>query len=196
MHYLPLYSPLLIHASLQGLWHIRSPCPIYAEHPKPSLMRDYSTTPVGSTKVNSRCSEASVTSTTSQHSLPQRTRWWSSWRTWMNIYRDVMLWYTTILQPSIWHTLPWACPTPCRITPLQQLFPFKCNYAFYSCTRDPACSTTAAYNRGCYLAYFGLLWLQLAPSMHQGTALLKAMQAHQILIQIAVLVGFTLYRLH
>ena len=38
---------------------------------------------------------------------------------------------------------------------------------------------------------FGLLWLQLAPSMHQGPALLKAMQVHQMLIQIAVLVGFT-----
>ena len=55
---------------------------------------------------------------------------------------------------------------------------------FYSCAREPACSTTAAYNRGHYSAHFGLLQLQPAPSMHQGTALLKAMQAFQILIKL------------
>ena len=45
--------------------------------------------------------------------------------------------------------------------------PFKCHYTFYSCTREPACSAAAAYNRGCYSAYFGILWLQPSPSMHQ-----------------------------
>ena len=39
---------------------------------------------------------------------------------------------------------------------------------------------------GTVLAHFGLLQLQPAPSMHQGPALLKAMQVCQILIQIAV----------
>ena len=63
----------LIHVSLQGPQHTRSPCPVYAEHPGPSLMRGYSTIPVGSTKVNSGCSEGSATGNTSQHSLPQRT---------------------------------------------------------------------------------------------------------------------------
>ena len=107
----------LTYASLQGLQHIRSPCPIYAEHPRPSLMRGYITTPVGSTQVSTKCSKASATSTTSQHSLPWRTHWRSLLCTWMSIYRDVMLQYTTIWEPSRQCTLPWACQTPCRIAP-------------------------------------------------------------------------------
>ena len=67
----------------------------------------------------------------------------------------------------------------------------KHSYTFYSCVREPACSTTPASKRVCYSTHFSLLWLQLAPSMHQGPALIKAMQACQILIQIAVLLGFT-----
>ena len=111
----PYHSNHPMYSSLQGFWHTRSCCPKCAEHPRPSLMRDYSTTPTGSTKVNSRHSEASVTGSTSQHSLPWRTYCWSLLHTWMSIYRDVMLQHTTIWQPSMWHILPWACLTPCRI---------------------------------------------------------------------------------
>ena len=56
---------------------------------------------------------------------------------------------------------------------------------------EPACSTSPASYRGCYLAYFSFLWLQPAPSMHWGHAPFKAMQVHQILIQIPVMAGFT-----
>ena len=51
--------------------------------------------------------------------------------------------------------------------------PFKCSYTFYSCAREKACSAAAAYNRGCYSAYFCLLWLQPAPSMHQALPYLR-----------------------
>ena len=70
--------------------------------------------------------------------------------------------------------------------------PFPCaGMHFTAVLRSQPAAHHLLPTEGAVLAYFSLLWLQLAPSMHQGPALLKTMQVGQILIQIAVLVGFT-----
>ena len=58
---------------LQGIQHSRFHCLAYAGHPKPSLMKAYSTTHPGSTMVNRGHSRPSVSSTSWWHYLPLKT---------------------------------------------------------------------------------------------------------------------------
>ena len=54
----------LLPLSFKDLWHTTLLCPAFAVYPRLNWMRDYNTTPVGSTSVSSGCFKVSASNTT------------------------------------------------------------------------------------------------------------------------------------